>query len=129
MTEVATGKNTNADDGKHVCHSFFDVRNLIEGFKAVVKKRRHHKRTFIILLIIAFEMEIFALHGKWNLMFLYFKVALDWTMTEFGTYSSVLGCLGLIAQYVLVPFLTGVLKLHDSTVAMIGDVLTDNIFY
>ena len=73
-------------------------------------------------------MELFALHGKWNCMFLYCKVALDWTITEFGYYTSVLGFLGLIAQYVLVPILTGVFKLHDSTVSLFGKILDDVIF-
>ena len=93
---------------------------MIEGFAAVVKKRRYHKRTFIILLIIAFEMEMFALHGKWDCMYLYFKRVLSWTMTEYGQYVSILGFLGLIAQYAVVPLLSVTFKLHDSTIALIG---------
>ena len=93
---------------------------MIDGFKAVVKKRKYHKRSFIILLIIAFEMEMFALHGKWDCMYLYFKRALDWTMTEYGQYVSILGFLGLVAQYILVPLLSVSLKLHDSTIALLG---------
>ena len=126
--EAAMETNLDSDDGKNLCYSFFNIRNLVEGFTAVVRKRRYHKRTFIILLIIAFEMEMFALHGKWNCMFLYVKVALDWTIVEFGYYVSILGFLGLIAQYALVPILTGIVKLHDSTIALIGNILNANIF-
>ena len=103
---------------------------MIEGFAAVVKKRRYHKRTFIILLIIAFEMEMFALHGKWDCMYLYFKRVLSWTMTEYGQYVSILGFLGLIAQYAVVPLLSVTFKLHDSTIALIGKrkrILTNTI--
>ena len=101
-------------------YGLFQVRNLIDGFAAVVKKRRYHKRSFIILLIIAFEMEMFALHGKWDCMYLYFKRVLSWTMTEYGQYVSILGFLGLVAQYALVPLLSVTLKLHDSTIALLG---------
>ena len=105
-------------------YGLFQVQNLIDGFRAVVKKRKYHKRSFIILLIIAFEMEMFALHGKWDCMYLYFKRVLDWTMTEYGQYVSILGFLGLIAQYILVPLLSVTLKLHDSTIALLGKLKT-----
>ena len=65
-------------------------------------------------------MEMFALHGKWDCMYLYFKRALDWTMAEYGQYVSILGFLGLVAQYILVPLLSVSLKLHDSTIALLG---------
>ena len=105
------------------CYGLFRVQNLMEGFTAVLKKRHHHKRTFIILLIIAFEMEMFALHGKWSCMFLYFRRVLDWSIVEFSRYTSILGCLGLIAQYALVPLLSSKLKLHDSTISIMGNIL------
>ena len=128
---VDVGKNED-ENGKHSVNSstknkgsfgygLFQVQNLIDGFAAVVKKRKYHKRSFIILLIIAFEMEMFALHGKWDCMYLYFKRVLDWTMSEYGQYVSILGFLGLVAQYILVPLLSVTLKLHDSTIALLGN--------
>ena len=108
-------------DNKQCCYGLFRIQNLVEGFAAVLKKRPHHKRSFIILLIIAFQLEMFALHGKWNCMFLYFRRVLNWSIVEFSRYSSILGGLGLIAQYALVPILSLKLKLHDSTIAMIGN--------
>ena len=101
---------------------------MIEGFAAVFKKRRYHKRKFIILLTIAFQMELFASHGEWNCMYLYYKVAMEWPMTEYTYYTTVLGFLGFIGQFALVPILTGVLKLHDSTVSLFGKILNNNIF-
>ena len=105
---------------KRQLYDLFKIHNLIEGFKAVFKKRQYHKRLFIVLLIIAFEMEMFALHGKWNCMYLYFRRVLEWNIGTFSRYTSVLGSFGLIAQYVLVPILSSKLKLHDSTIALLG---------
>ena len=106
---------------KNAWYDLFRITNLLEGFAAVVKKRDYHKRTFIILLILAFELEIFALHGKWSCMFLYFRRTLEWSIMEFSMYTSILGAFGMIAQYVLVPVLTTRLKLHDSTIALLGN--------
>ena len=65
-------------------------------------------------------MEMFALHGKWNCMYLYFRRVLEWNIGTFSRYTSILGSFGLIAQYVLVPILSSKLKLHDSTIALLG---------
>ena len=109
-----------AVDWKRQLYDLFKIHNLIEGFKTVFKKRQYHKRLFIVLLIIAFEMEMFALHGKWNCMYLYFRRVLEWNIGTFSRYTSILGSFGLIAQYVLVPILSSKLKLHDSTIALLG---------
>ena len=101
---------------------------MIEGFKTVFKKRQYHKRLFIVLLIIAFEMEMFALHGKWNCMYLYFRRVLEWNIGTFSRYTSILGSFGLIAQYVLVPILSSKLKLHDSTIALLGMIIQHVVY-
>ena len=105
---------------KNAWYDLFRIQNLLEGFAAVVKKRKYHKRAFIILLIIAFELEIFAMKGKCSCMFLYFRRTLEWSIMEFSMYTSFLGALGMVAQYLLVPLLTTRLKLHDSTIALLG---------
>lgn len=99
---------------------FFNLKNLKEGFSAILKKREGYKRAVILLLVLAFELEIFSLIGKWGSLFLYFRKILDWTILEYSRYTTTLGVIGLLAQYIAVPFLTAKLNFQDYTIAMLG---------
>ena len=50
-----------ANTGKTGFWALFDLTNLKEGLKAVLKPRENHKRTLLLLTILVFELEIFII--------------------------------------------------------------------
>ena len=69
---------------RNIITSLFDVNNLKEGWRAVLKKREFNKRLWILLLIAAFELEIFMDNGKRGSSYLYFRRQLGWGEVEFS---------------------------------------------
>ena len=57
LEEQEQPKNT----GKTGFWALFDLTNLKEGLKAVLKPRENHKRTLLLLTILVFELEIFII--------------------------------------------------------------------
>ena len=49
-------------------------------------------------------------------MYLYFRRKYSWGNQVFGAYIGLFGLLGICAQYVLLPFLSNRLKMHDMTI-------------
>ena len=47
--------------GKVGCKALFDLTNVLDGIKTVIKKRDNHKRTLLLLTILVFELEIFII--------------------------------------------------------------------
>ena len=47
--------------GKTGFWALFDLTNIREGLKAVLKPRENHKRTLLLLTILVFELEIFII--------------------------------------------------------------------
>ena len=98
---------------------FFRISGVSEGFITVVKKREGNKRLCIILTIIAMTLDTFAARGKWQSLLLYFRKVLSWTISQYSSFMSSLGLIGAISNYILVPFMSRKLLLHDSTIAII----------
>ena len=65
-------------------------------------------------------MEMFAQKGLWSGRFLFLRKELEWSSLEYSYYTSFLGAIGLIAQYIIVPILANKMKLHDSTISLLG---------
>jgi len=53
-------------------------------------------------------------------MYLYVRRKFNWNAKTFGRYIGFYGLLGMFAQYVAVPYLSGKLHLHDTTIALIA---------
>ena len=119
LTEQGEG-NGQGGSLKDGLKDFFRIQHVKDGFAAVLKKRDHYKRAIIILLLVSFELEIFALNGKWSSFYLFFRRQLQWTIIEYSRYTTILGVIGLVAQYLVVPFLTKKLHFQDYTIAIIG---------
>ena len=49
-------------------------------------------------------------------MFLFFRRKFSWDNKGFGAYIGLFGILGIAAQYVILPFMSNRLKLHDLTI-------------
>ena len=74
----------------------------------------------MILLILAFELEIFTLNGRWETYYLFFRRQWKWTVIDYSRYTTVLGVLCLLAQYITVPFLSAKLRLSDYNIAVLS---------
>ena len=57
--------------------------------------------------------------GKWSNSYLFFRRTLKWDIKEYSTYITAYGLLGMVATYLLMPFLTDYLKLRDTTILMV----------
>ena len=118
LKKIQEGGTTNSSQNSF--KDFFRTAAIKESVRAVLRKREHYKRAIIIMLIVTFELEIFAMNGKWSALYLYLRRKLDFDIVKFTFYTSFLGMMGLIAQYVAVPILTKRLHFQDYTVAIIG---------
>ena len=99
---------------------FFRIQSIIDGFQAVLQKREYYKRAIIILLIITFELEIFAMNGKWSSLYLYLRRQLNFDIVQYSYYTTTMGVIGIFAQYFAVPLLTRRFGFNDYTVAILG---------
>ena len=61
--------------------------------------------------------------GRWNSLFLFFRKHLKWSVVEYSRYTTILGVIGILAQYIVVPTLSERFKLHDATISLL-DALT-----
>ena len=119
--DVAENPGDDSQEG-NLFKSLFNVKNLRDAWRSLLKKREGHKRLFIILLILAFELEIFLSQGRWSSLFLFFKKHLKWTAVDYSRYITICGVLGMLAQYVVVPVLSQRFKFHDCTISLIDAV-------
>ena len=99
---------------------FFRIQSIVDGFQAVLKKRDYYKRAIILLLIITFELEIFAMNGKWSSLYLYLRRKLNFDIVQYSYYTTTMGVIGIFAQYFAVPLLTRRFGFNDYTVAILG---------
>jgi len=109
--------NTNKKDG---LRKIFDVENVKQGFNTMFKRRDNNVRRFIIMLACCFVLEIFLTNGKGPIQYLYFRRKFSWDHSKFGGYIAVFGIVGIFAQFVVIPFLSGRMGLHDTTLGVIA---------
>ena len=92
----------------------------------------------------SFILEIFLVNGKGEpfapqttnifvlifasgpTMYLYFRRKFSWNAKTFGIYIGFFGVLGMFAQYVAIPFMSSVMKMHDTTIGITATLLTTN---
>ena len=96
------------------------IVNTKEGFRTVFKKRAGFDRFCLILLITAFILEMFTNYA-WGNLFLYYRLKLNFGMSDFSTLMSIAGVCGLLGQFVLVPLFTTALKFHAATISLLGN--------
>ena len=126
--EMALAKQESSDGMCSNCYGLFRISSITEGFSTVFKRREGNRRMYVIITIIAITVDVFAARGRWQSLFLYFRKVLNWSITQYSTYMSTLGLTGAIGSYILVPFLSRKVLLHDATISII-DTATSVIRY
>jgi PCFT/HCP family folate transporter-like MFS transporter 1/3 len=104
--------------GRIFCE-MFQLESFKQGFATVLKKRGHYKRSLLLILILGFVLEIFFFGGLWSSHFLFLRKQLNWTSMQYTRYTSILGLIGLLSQYIAVPLLANKAKIHDSTISLL----------
>ena len=103
-----------------VCTSFFDIRNLKLGIKAVFMRREGNKRAKIMLIITVFQLSMLSSFGQHAVLYLYFRRQLAWTHEEYTLYSTIGGLVGGVSQTTVIPFLTSRLRWKDTSIMAFG---------
>ena len=58
--------------------------------------------------------------GKWSSIYYYFRRTLKWSILEYTRYTSILGMVGVFANFFIMPFLSNTLKLRDTTILLVS---------
>ena len=102
------------------------VMKPVEGFHTVVKKRFHNGRFCLIMLIVAFILEMFSGYG-WSNFFMYYRLKLQFTMSDFSILMSIGGVCGLAGQFIFVPMFTKSLGFHAAFISLLGNLVIGNL--
>ena len=62
----------------------FDVQNIKDGYKALIRPRDHNIRMYLILMICVFELEMFINVGEWGSAYLYLRRVLNFGLEDFA---------------------------------------------
>ena len=57
--------------------------------------------------------------GKWSSIYYFFRRTLKWSILEYTRYTSILGMVGVFANFFIMPFLSNTLKLRDTTILLV----------
>ena len=105
------------------------VLYVLEGVKTVIKKRDGYRRLFVFLGIFIYTMTIFVYSGTEGSTRIYYsqnKYKLTANEVTSLMFVAKIGC--WISLWVLLPFMKKVLKLSDSTTALVAIISTSTGF-
>ena len=103
--------------------NLFSLKNIKTCAQTLFKKREHHTRALILLLILAYELDYFVLKGHWSTSYMFVRKTLKFTMTDYSRFITIAGIMGLLGQYVVLPYMSTKLLWRDSLIGMIGILL------
>ena len=94
---------------------------IINSVKTAFRPRSNYKRLMVWILLATFACYNFAYVGtEGSHRYLYVKLEYDWDQEEFTTFlAAYKGCY-LIALWILLPFASRTLKLHDASTLIIA---------
>jgi len=113
-------KDNTTDNEKGRCASLFDIKNVKDSFTTMFKQRDNNMRMFVIILTICFVLEMVALFGSGSVYYLFLQRQFQWDMPKISYYFVLWGYWSIFSTYVVLPFITQVLKMHDTSIGMIG---------
>ena len=98
----------------------FNLKNVKTCAQTLFKKREHHTRALMLFLILAYELDYFVLKGHWSTSYMFVRKTLKFTMTDYSRFITIAGIMGLLGQYVVLPYMSTKLLWKDSVIGMIG---------
>ncbi|KAL1116493.1 hypothetical protein AAG570_004965 [Ranatra chinensis] len=99
--------------------SLFEVGHVVESVKSLLRPRSDNRRMYLLLTLTAMSLYTFQRDEK-HMMYLYAQLKFHWdvpTYSKFRTYQSSLYVVGLVVG---VPVVLRVLRMRDTTTAMLG---------
>ena len=100
--------------------NLFNLKNVKTCTQTLFKKRENHTRALMLLLILAYELDYFVLKGHWSTSYMFVRKTLKFTMTDYSRFITIAGIMGLLGQYVVLPYMSTKLLWKDSIIGMIG---------
>ena len=113
---------TNVDDQQgHRGSSLFSFRNFQSSYKVITKARTGHLRVYLILLIVIFFLNVIVFNAFNNIIYVYLKhPPFSMTPASIGDIVALKLALNGIAAVVVMPILSNVFHLHDTTIILLG---------
>lgn len=102
-----------------ILKDFFDKKHAEETVKTLSKKRNQHRRMFLWICLIATFFYTFQRDEK-NYTFLYTKDKFGWGISEFSNFKTLQSATQNVILFIGVPVMTKLLKLRDTSIAMVG---------
>ncbi len=92
------------------------------SIRTTFKKRPYNIRPYLLTLASVFILEIFLSNGRGPTMYLFLRKEFKWDEKVMAKFMAFFGSLGLITQYLIVPFLTENkrIRMRDSTLAALS---------
>jgi len=106
------------------------VEIVMSGVKTILKPRADNGRTWVICFIMVFCFSKGIDSGSGTVSYMFYRLQYKITNTDMSTMMSVGGPLMLTSQLLLIPLLSGVLKLRDTfilSLAVAGVIVSDLI--
>ena len=99
-------------------HRLLDLSNVRESVRTVLRPRPGPGRVAVWLLVLNFAVFMFPLNtGRFDYLLVQLKY--DWTIVQYSTYLSVQRVCRLLGLFLLLPFVSRVLKVDDSLTASV----------
>lgn len=74
----------NSPKSKNTLKDLFDLKNLLSGYRSLVKPRDNNVRLYLILMVAVFQMEEFINIGEWGSAYLYLRRVLNFGLEDFA---------------------------------------------
>ncbi|ENN78722.1 hypothetical protein HUJ04_002793 [Dendroctonus ponderosae] len=108
---------------KNPIAGIFSKSNIIQMLKTPFIQREGSKRTLLLLIMISMLLG-FTSTGSGQLFFFFVREKLQWTLTKFTWYGTVVNILGLFATAVVVYLFHTVLKIKETVLIFVGSLFS-----
>ncbi len=108
-------------------HKLLDIENAKQCMQTALKKRPGRGRLHVILLIANFALFMFPLNTS-HYDYLLTQLRYDWTIVEYSDYLSFQRICRMLGLFLLLPFLSKVLKVDDALTVTVCTLLTTGAY-
>ena len=115
MTGPRIESNNDQDEPrKKGLKALFNLSNVKDGFKILLKKRPNNGRMILILAMTMLQLNIFVSARRSSAMYLYFRKKFQIQMADYASFFSTFGFTGSILVFIGTPYLTQ--RFKDTTI-------------